>query len=391
MKSTTKNKLTLALLLGAAICTSAQEVVTVDSTGIAKQPTTTPTTNSAPAQRDTVAPFKRFKAEGVTAVVGQYVVLDTDIDKAYLELQQQGRNTEGITRCNLLGKLMEDKLYIHHAKQDSIAVSDGEINAETEQVLQVMVNELGSEEKVVELYKKSSYAELRSEVFQARKNLKLAALMQQKVVEGVEVTPEEVRTFFYGIPKKERPVFGAEVEVSQIIIEPEITEASKEAILDRLNEMRADIVENGASFTSKAVFYSDDTGSAQKGGLIEGITRNSQYAKEFKDQAFSLQEGEVSEPFETQFGHHILKVEKIRGQQVDVRHILLFPEVSQTTLDQARKKMDSVRTEIENGNITFAEAAKKYSTDEETRGNGGQLVNPQTLDTRFDLTKLDPT
>ena len=136
--------------------------------------------------------------------------------------------------------------------------------------------------------------------------------------------------------------------------------------------------------------YSKD-GTRTKGGLIEGVRKDAPMAKEFKDMAFSLQEGEVSEPFETEFGFHLLKVDKIRGQEVDVRHIIIFPEVSQTIVKAARKKMDTIRQSIIDEKIPFSEAAKLYSDDFETRNNGGILVNPQTFDTRFQLTKMDPT
>lgn len=214
--------------------------------------------------------------------------------------------------------------------------------------------------------------------------------MQQKVVENIEVTPEEVRQFFFSIPEDERPVFSAEVEVAQIIIEPKISEEAKQDVINRLNELRRDVVENGSSFATKAVLYSKD-GSASKGGLLPGIRKNSPYAKEFKDMAFSLTEGEVSEPFETDFGYHILQVDKIRGQEIDVRHIILFPEVSQDAINAARAKIDSLRTEIVKGSLTFSEAARQFSDEKETRNDGGQLVNPVSLDTRFDLTKMEPT
>ena len=136
--------------------------------------------------------------------------------------------------------------------------------------------------------------------------------------------------------------------------------------------------------------YSKD-GSAAKGGLIPGIRKNSPYAKEFKDVAFSLQEGEVSEPFETEFGYHILTVDKVRGQEIDVRHIILFPEITSASVARARSKIDSIKTEIDAGRLTFAEAARKFSDETETRNNGGQLINPVSLDTKFDLTKMDPT
>jgi len=380
------NLYTLLLLL-ASTSLFAQEVETVDANGVV-----TPIEDEAAmaVQKDTVKPFKKFKAEGVTAVVGNYVVLDSDIDKSYVELKQQGVSIEGITRCQLLGKLMEDKLYAHQAKLDSILVPYVEINGRIDQQIQFMVSELGSEEKVAQYYRKDDISELRKELFEVNKTIELARLMQQKVVENVEITPEEVREFFFSISEDERPTFSAEVEVAQIIVEPEVTAEAEQAVIGRLNEFRRDIIENGVSFASKAVLYSQD-GSKTKGGLIPGIRKNSPYAKEFKDVAFSLLEGEVSEPFETEFGYHILTVDKIRGQEIDVRHIILFPEVTQATIDKARTKIDSVRTQVVDGNLTFAEAAQQFSDQTETRNNGGQLVNPVSFDTRFDLTKMDPT
>ncbi len=388
LKSIKMNKLLLVLLLSTAML-QAQTVVEPDSTGVVKANDTLVIQQTV--KRDTIKPFKRYKAEGVSAVVGEYVILDSDIDKAYVEMQSQGMSIEDITRCQLMGKLMEDKLYAHQAKQDSILVPDAEINGMIDQQLQYMVSELGSEEKVAAYYRKDNIADLRKELFEANKSIKLASLMQQKVIEKVEVTPEEVRTFFFSIPEEERPVFGAEIEIAQIVIDPEVTRQAIDEVKARLNAIRSDIIDNGTSFSTKAVLYSKDPGSASKGGLYQGVRRDSPWAKEFKDQAFSLLEGEISEPFETEFGWHILYVEKIRGQEVDVRHILMFPEVSQQSIDAAQKKIEDIKAEIENGEITFAEAARKHSDDKETRNNGGQLVNPITFDTKFDLTKMDPT
>ncbi len=374
---------TAALMVFGAM--SAQEIV-IDSTNVIQE--------SALVIQDSLTPektFTRFKAEGVSAVVGEYVVLDSDIDKSYLELQQQGMSIKDVTRCQLLGKLMEDKLYAHHAKVDSLVVSDEEITARIEQQIAYITDQFGGDEaKVAEFYKKSSIDELRQELFETNKVIYLAGQMQQKVVENVEVTPEEVRQFFFDIPEDQRPVFSAEVEVAQILIEPIITDKAKQDVIDKLNEFRRDIVENGSSFATKAVLYSKD-GSASKGGLIAGIRKNSPFAKEFKDVAFSLEEGDVSEPFETEFGYHIVTVDKIRGQEIDVRHIILFPEVTSEAVAQARTKIDSIRTEISGGRLSFADAARKFSDEIETRNNGGQLINPVSLDTKFDLTKMDPT
>jgi len=383
------NKLSLVLFIFAQALSYGQEVVVVDSTGVIKN--TDVFEENTAIKNDSLIPFKRFKAEGVSAVVGEYVILDSDIDKSYVELQSTGVSIEDVTRCQLMGKLMEDKLYLHQAKQDSIIISDAEINPQVDQLIQYMISEVGSEEKVVKYYRKDSMDELRADLFEAKKNIDLASKMQSKVVENVEITPEEIREFFYSIPESERPFFSAEVEVAQIVVEPEITEQAKQDVLDRLNQMREDVLENGSSFATKAVLYSQDPGSASRGGLYEGIKRNGPMAKEFKDNAFSLLEGEVSEAFETEFGFHILYVEKIRGQEVDVRHVLLFPEVSQSVIDAAETKIDTIRSSIISGAIPFDVAARQYSDEKETRNNGGQLVNPSTFDTRFDLTKMDPT
>ncbi|MCB0457978.1 MAG: peptidylprolyl isomerase [Flavobacteriaceae bacterium] len=383
LKYTPNNKL-LTLVVCFTFLSLNSQVVVIDSTLVIKEEIVTKV-------KDTIKPFTRFKAEGVSAVIGEYVVLDSDIDKGYLELQQQGISIEDVTRCQLLGKLMEDKLYAHHAKIDSLLISDDEINQTLDQQMAYIINQFGGdEEKVAQFYKKDNIQALRDELFNTNKTIMLANRMQQKVVEDVEVTPEEVRQFFFSIPEDDRPIFSAEVEVAQIVIEPEITDAAKQKVIDKLNEYRRDIVENGSSFATKAVLYSKD-GSASRGGLIEGIKKNSPYAKEFKDVAFSLLEGEVSEPFETEFGFHIVTVDKVRGQEIDVRHIILFPDVSQDVIDNAKAKIDSIRTEIVAGNLTFEEAARTFSNEKETRNNGGQLVNPVSLDTRFDLTKMDPT
>nr|WP_245583687.1 peptidylprolyl isomerase [Salinimicrobium xinjiangense] len=374
------NSAALLILILAAGTLQAQEVVVTDSTAIGIE---------SEIQAKTANNSGRFKVDGVAAVVGDYVVLESDIDKMYIELQSQGVSTKDVNNCNLAGRLMENKLYAHHAIQDSIMVSDAEINANIDQQLAYMTQQVGSLEKVLEFYKKDSEAEFRAELFEINKQNRLASEMQRKIVEAVEITPEEVRAFFADIPEDERPVFGDEVEIAQIVVKPEITQEERQKLIDRLNEMRADVLENGASFATKAVLYSQDPGSRSSGGKIS-LSRQDPFVKEFKDAAFSLQEGEVSKPFQTEFGYHILTVDKIRGQQVDVRHILLIPDVTEATKQKAFNKIQNVRERINNNEISFSEAAKEVSDEKETRESGGKLINPTTGDTRFELTKIDP-
>ena len=389
LKYIPKNSIAILLFLSAQTFMVAQQVISVDSTGVARENTSQEIKGQS-KQNDSVLPFKRYKAEGVSAVIGGYVVLDSDIDKSYLEFKQNGVSVEEITRCELLGKLMEDKLYLHQAKQDSITISDAEINPQVDQLVQYMIGQLGSEEKVVAYYRKENLFQLKSDLLKAKRDIELAKRMQATVVDAVEVTPEEVSVFFNDIPLEERPVFSAEVEVAQIVVEPKFSKQAIQGVIDRLNQLREDIVEGGSSFATKAVLYSKD-GAASRGGLLPSMRRGDPYSKIFKDVAFSLLEGEVSEPFESEFGYHILKVDKIRGQEIDVRHIILFPELTKDAINEAKDRIESIRTSIVNDSISFSRAARLYSDDSSTSNNGGQLVNPTNQDTRFDLIKMDPS
>jgi peptidyl-prolyl cis-trans isomerase SurA len=333
----------------------------------------------------------RKKVDGVAAVVGDFVVLDSDIDKEYIQLQARGVSIGNITRCELFGKLLEDKLYAHHAIQDSITVNELEIRSNIEQQISAFLEQKGgSMTDLLEFYNKDSEQSLREEMFEINKNAKLASDMQRKIIVDVEVTPEEVREYFNSIPKDSLPEFGTELKVAQIVVIPEISEESKQAVIDRLKEFKADVIENGASFTTKAVFYSDDKAARSKGGMYTLNRKRPQMVKEFRDVAFSLQEGEISEPFESDFGYHIILLEKIRGQEYDVRHILLRPEITEESIIAAKEEITKVRDRILSGDLTFADAAREFSDEDETKYEGGQLTNPYTQESSMELTKMDP-
>ncbi|WP_395438815.1 peptidylprolyl isomerase [Gaetbulibacter aquiaggeris] len=340
---------------------------------------------------DTTNTFIAKKVDGVAAVVGDYIILDSDVDKAYLQLQAQGVNTSEIPRCQLFGKLLEDKLYAHHAIQDSIPVSDAEIRQNIDyQIQQFLQTTNGSMDKLLSIYNKEDEKSLREEMFEINKSNELARKMQAKIVEEVEVTPEEVREFFNKIPKDDRPTFGTELKVAQIVVEPKVTDQEKLRIVDQLKQFRADVLENGASFRSKVVLYSDDKASISTGGKYTLNRKKPRMVKEFRQAAFSLQEGEISDPFETEFGFHIVYCEKIRGQEYDVSHILLIPKVSTDAIKEAKERIDKIRERIVNGDISFADAARESSDEKETKNDGGQLINPETQDYNFELTRMDP-
>lgn len=360
----------------------AQEVIVTDSTAIQPEDEIVRNTREE-------GEFTRRKVDGIAAVIGDFIVLDSDIDLMYKDMQSQGMSTADVSDCQLAGSLMENKLYAHHAIQDSIMIMDSEINNYIDQQIAEMVRQVGSMEKVLEFYKKEDEAEFREELFELNKQRQLASRMQQRIIEDVEITPEEVREYFNAIPEEERPIFGDEVELAQIVIKPKIPESERQKVIDRLNSFKADVEDNGASFSTKAVLYSQDPGSASNGGQIS-LSRKDNFVKEFKDVAFSLQEGEVSEPFETEFGFHIIQVDRIRGQTVDLRHILLIPDVNNAAIDEAKAKVDSIRKRVAEGVLDFGEAAREFSDEKETKNDGGRLMNPQTGDSRFELTKIDP-
>lgn len=332
---------------------------------------------------------KRTKVDGIAAVVGDYVILDSDIEKTLIDLKNQGAATQDITQCQLLGKLMEDRLYAHQAVQDSLLISDDQVNAQSDAQIQQLTAQIGSMEKVLKYYNKPDRESFRKELFEINKLRMLSERMQSKIVEGIEVTPEEVRQFFNKFEKEELPMIGAELEISQIVKQPKPSQEEKEKVINRLKEMRQDVLDNGASFNVKAILYSQDPGSKSKGGFYS-MTRETPFVKEFKDVAFSLQEGEISEPFETTFGYHIIFVEKIRGQEVDLRHILLQPKISDEEVENAVKELDTIRQHILDGKYTFAEAALNFSDEKETKFDGGVLRNPIDFGAKFELTKMDP-
>ena len=332
----------------------------------------------------------RFKLDGVASVVGDYVILDSDIDKTFSEMESQGISTKNVTRCELLGKLMEDKLYAHHAIQDSLEVSDTEIYSYVDQSIEYFTEQLGSLDKVLEFYNKKDELSFRDELYELNKIQKLSQLMQSKIVDDVEVTPEEVKLFYESIPFADLPVFGTELEISQIVIEPNVSDEEKNRVIDLLNSFKNDVEEKGLSFASKAILYSQDPGSRANGGKYTLHRKRPRMVKEFRDVAFSLEEGEISSPFMTEFGWHILTVEKIRGQQVDIRHILITPNVDESKLGESKKLLDTIRKRIVDKEIEFKDAAFNFSFEKETRNNGGKLINPITGDTRFELTKMDP-
>jgi len=337
---------------------------------------------------------ERVKVDGVAVVVGKNIVLDSDIDKFKAEIELRSEGKIKISDCEMLEEIMTQKLLSHHAVVDSIPVSDARVSEQVEKTIASFAQQLGNVEKVVEFYGFNDEDDLRKELTQIQKEQQLIQGERESITEGVDVTPDEVRTYFNNLEEDGNlPEFGAEIEISQIVIYAKPTEEEIKRVIDKLTKIKED-VEAGSNMNMKAVLYSDDpaaSGSGMGAGGAYTITRESGFVKEFKEVAFSLDEGQVSDPFKTDFGYHIIKVEKIKGQQIDLRHILIQPEIDDAKLVEAKETLEKLVKEIKNKTITFEEAVKDYSEDKATKNNKGIIVNPVTGDSHFELTRMDPT
>ncbi|MBI9041348.1 peptidylprolyl isomerase [Lutibacter sp.] len=336
---------------------------------------------------------ERIKVDGVAVVIGKNIVLDSDIEKFKKELQQRIEGKIEITDCEILEEIMTQKLIAHHAVVDSVVVTDAEVQSEVERNIGYFTQQLGSMEKVLKMYGFNDEEDLRSELSDIQKEQLLIKRERSSITEKIDVTPEEVRTYFKNLEKENSlPEFSAEIELAQIVKYLKPKEEETNRVVAKLKEIKKEI-EDGYSFRLKAIINSDDPAVSGNGAGSGGkytITRESGFIKEFKEVAFSLDEGEISEPFESGFGYHIIQVEKIKGQERDVRHILIQPKISEEELNTSKTELAKIRNQILNGEITFEEAVLKYSDDVETKNNQGLILNPESNDTKFDLTLMGP-
>jgi peptidyl-prolyl cis-trans isomerase SurA len=332
---------------------------------------------------------EKVKVDGVATVVGDNIVLNSEIDAFKQELIQQSGGQIEISDCEMLEQIMNRKLLAHHAVIDSIVVNEGEIQQQVQRKTDYFTQQLGSPEKMLELYGFDNMKDLRDELYRVEKEGLLIQKMQQELTSDIDITPEEVKRYYNSLKAEGNlPEIGAEIELSQIVLNVEPTEVEIQKTLDRLKEIKKE-VEEGASFKMKAILYSDDPGVTQNNGFYT-IERNSPFVKEFKEAAFSLEEGEISQPFKSDFGYHILLVEKIRGKQRDVYHILMQPKADDEAVERVRDSLTLYREKILKMELTFDEAVLKYSDDKDTRLNKGVLMNPVSGDTKFEQTRMDP-
>lgn len=325
----------------------------------------------------------------IVAKVDNYILLESDVQKAYIESISQSR--DGITppsRCDVFESLMINKLMVAKADIDSVIVTDAEVMLQTDQRFNMVMQQFGGDENtLIQAYGKTS-DQLKAEIEEVIKEQLIVQRMRSKITEGLTVSPAEVRSFYNSIPTDSLPLFTSEATVGQIVKKPEANPQIKEDIFNQLNQFKTDIGEGRADFADLAKEYSEDPGSGAQGGDL-GFFRRGELAPEYEATALALKPGELSDPVESTFGVHLIQLLEIRDGTYNTRHILRIPKPSEQDVEKAERYLDSLRTEIQAGKMDFAKAAKNYSDDRNTSDNGGFFTDPATNSNRLSLRTLE--
>ena len=325
--------------------------------------------------------------DGVAAVVGRNIIKYSDVDRAYAQMRlRSGNENRQANRCAILENLILNQLLIHKGEVDSVdaEITDEDVKQYVEEYLQNDLQQYGSKEALREATG-FSYDELKEQYERMIRNYMVAGRVQYRLTGDIKITPHEVTEFFNSLPADSLPTIPERYELSEIVLQPTISEAERERVRTQLAELRERIIK-GEKFSMLATLYSEDPGSAKKGGEL-GFFPRGRMVSEFESAAFALKPGEVSPIIETQFGFHIIQLIERRGNTVNARHILLTPKVSTEDLLRARMQLDSIAAEIRSGNISFEDAARKYSTAANAK-QGGSAVAPDGS-ARFDKATID--
>ena len=327
----------------------------------------------------------------VAAVVGSTIILQSEIELQYAQYLAQGNPENPDVKCTILQGLLSQKILGQQAIIDSVTVTDDEVDSEIDRRLRAMTARAGGQERLEEFLNRS-LIQYKDEIRPDIRETLVANKMQAKITENVGVTPLEVKRYFDAIPKDSLPFFNTEVEIGEIVVYPKLNKLEKESFHDKAEALRLRI-KGGEDFATLARLYSQDPGgSAAEGGDL-GFTDRGSLVKEFAAMAFKLKAGELSPVVETEYGFHVIQVIERRGEQVNVRHILIKTEPSPESLVRAKAHIDSIYQNVADKKIDFGTAASLYSDNNETKYNGGMLLNAENVQSRttfIPTDKLDP-
>lgn len=337
-----------------------------------------------------VAKAQKVALDKVVAVVGNAIILKSDLEMQYAQYLAQGNPADENLKCYFLQQLLTQKLLSQQAIIDSVTVTEEQVDDEINRRMRTMISRAGGQERL-EQFLNRSVIQYKDEIRPDIREQLVANKMQGTISEKVSVSPDDVKKYFERIPKDSLPSFNTEVEVGAVVLYPKLTKKEKEAYRDRVEALRLRI-KGGEDFGTLARLYSQDLGSATEGGDL-GFMDRTMLVKEFAANAFKLKSGEMSQVFETEYGFHVLKVMERRGEQVRAQHILIKTEPTPASLERCKALADSVCNLVSTKKLDFSTAASLHSDDNDTKFNGGMMLNAENVQSRstfIPTDKIDP-
>ena len=328
----------------------------------------------------------KLLADKIVAIVGDKIVLRSDLSNYIDDIKRQGSEVPPNAECVLLEKMMQDKALILQAEKDSIPITDEDIEAELDQRVRYFIMQYGGKEAFEQIAGRTIY-QVKEDFRKSIKEGRLAKAMREKIIENVKITPNEVRDYFQRIPKDSLPFYETELVIGQIVVHPKAGRELEKFAQDELADYRKQIEAGQKTFETMARLYSEDPGSKQTGGRYEINKNEKQWDPDFKNAAFRLKEGQISPIIKSKFGYHIIQMISRNGDDAVIRHILRIPQVLEEDIDITKSKLDSIRSKLIAGTISFGEAVDKFSDDQNSKftagiitGQGGNYVTIDELD-----------
>lgn len=330
----------------------------------------------------------KIMIDKVISVVAEQPIYLSEFEDQVSQFKAQGTEITPVLKADIFETMLNQKLLLYKAELDSIVVEDAEINGQVESRINYFIQQIGTVE-ALEKYFGKPLAEIKEDMKDPLKEQILAQRARYAVTDGISLTPGEIKTFYRSIPQDSLPMVNDQLQIAQVLKYPTPSLEATEETKTKLSDLKKRVIE-GESFSTLAILYSEDPGSSSNGGLYKGIKRG-MFVKEFEDVMFSLEVGQISDPFKTEYGYHIVKLEGRTGEVVDLRHILISPTIDNNQLNEASVVLDSIKTFIDEGSLTFADAALEHSDDKATKQNSGLLINPETGTTYFEIEKMERT
>ena len=318
------------------------------------------------------AQTKKVMADRIIATLGDKIILKSEIDNSISDMQRQNIAVPENGKCLLLEQALGIKALVLQAEIDSIPVSDEEVDADIDNKIRYFVNQYGSKEVVEQIAGKSLF-QLKEDFRQTFREQKLAQGERNKIVGEIRITPKEVQEYYDSIPKDSLHFYESELEIGEIVIYPKASRDLETYAIDQLKEYKKEVEDGTKKFEVLASLYTDDPGSKETGGRYEINRNEKQWDPVFLSKAFSLKDGQVSSVFKSRFGYHIIQMISRNGDDAVIRHILKIPQISSIEINEARVRLDSIRSKLAAGTLDFGQAVSKFSEDDNSKFTGGRV------------------